>query len=255
MDLREHLSDLLSGKEKRKVDCIMEILVRIFCMIIGYCFGLIQTAYIYGKLHGIDIREHGSGNSGTTNALRVLGKKAGLVVFLGDLLKATAACVLARIIGTVFFPEIVYPMILWTGLGVVVGHNFPFFMHFQGGKGIAATAGVILGLLDWRIIVLCLAVFILCVAVTRYVSLGSLIVVTLFFISFIFLGYHGGIINPVTKTAYAGNELIESYIVIFLFAALAFYRHKANIVRLIHGNENKIFAKKTEAAGDGKEQK
>lgn len=132
MDLREHLSDLLSGKEKRKVDCIMEILVRIFCMIIGYCFGLIQTAYIYGKLHGIDIREHGSGNSGTTNALRVLGKKAGLVVFLGDLLKATAACVLARIIGTVFFPEIVYPMILWTGLGVVVGHNFPFFMHFQG---------------------------------------------------------------------------------------------------------------------------
>ena len=252
MDLREHLSDLLSGKEKRKVDCIMEILVRIFCMIIGYCFGLIQTAYIYGKLHGIDIREHGSGNSGTTNALRVLGKKAGLVVFLGDLLKATAACVLARIIGTVFFPEIVYPMILWTGLGVVVGHNFPFFMHFQGGKGIAATAGV---MLDWRIIVLCLAVFILCVAVTRYVSLGSLIVVTLFFISFIFLGYHGGIINPVTKTAYAGNELIESYIVIFLFAALAFYRHKANIVRLIHGNENKIFAKKTEAAGDGKEQK
>lgn len=255
MDLKGHLFGLLFGKEKRKVDNIMEILVRILCIIIGYCFGLIQTAYIYGKLHGIDIREHGSGNSGTTNALRVLGKKAGLVVFLGDLLKATAACVLARVIGTFFFPEIVYPMILWAGLGVVIGHNFPFYMHFQGGKGIAATAGVILGLLDWRIIVLCLAAFIICVAITRYVSLGSLIVVTLFLVSFIFLGFNGGFINPATKAAYAGNELIESYVVIFIFAALAFYRHKANIIRLIHGNENKIFAKKADAAEGTKEEK
>ena len=78
----------------------MDIIVRILCLVIGYFFGLIQTAYIYGRLHGMDIREYGSGNSGTTNALRVLGKKAGLVVFLGDLLKATAACVIARIIGT-----------------------------------------------------------------------------------------------------------------------------------------------------------
>lgn len=228
----------------------MEILVRILCIIIGYLFGLIQTAYIYGKMHGIDIREYGSGNSGTTNALRVLGKKAGLVVFLGDLLKATAACVLARVVGTLFFPDIVYPMILWSGLGVVIGHNFPFYMNFKGGKGIAATAGVILGLLDWRIIVLCLAVFIICVAVTRYVSLGSLIVVTLFLVSFIMLGFHGGIINPSTGIAYDGNELIESYIVILLFTTLAFYRHKANIVRLIHGNENKIFSKKEQDIQD-----
>lgn len=224
----------------------MEILVRILCVVIGYLFGLIQTAYIYGKIHGIDIREYGSGNSGTTNALRVLGKRAGLVVFIGDLMKATITCVLARIIGTAFFPDIVYPMILWAGLGVVIGHNFPFYMNFKGGKGIAATAGVILGLLDWRIIVLCLAVFIVSVVLTRYVSLGSLIVVTLFFGSFIFLGFHNGIINPGTGSAYAGKELMESYVIIFLFAALAFYRHKANIVRLIHGDENKIFSKKKE---------
>lgn len=233
----------------------MEIIVRILCVVIGYFFGLIQTAYLYGRLHGIDIREHGSGNSGTTNALRVLGKKAGLVVFLGDLLKATSACVIARIIGTVFFPDIVYPMILWAGLGVVVGHNFPFYMHFKGGKGIAATAGVILGLLDWRIIVLCLLVFIICVAVTRYVSLGSLIVVTLFLVSFIFLGYHGDIVNPSTNMAYAGNDLIESYVIIFIFAALAFYRHKANIVRLVRGEENKIFSKKPELAGEEENKK
>ena len=130
----------------------MDILVRILCVLIGYCFGIFQTAYIYGKLNGIDIREHGSGNAGTTNALRVLGKKAGLIVFLGDLLKAFIPCILARVVGIYFFPAIVIPMILWTGLGVVIGHNYPFYMHFKGGKGIAATGGVILGLLDFRIV-------------------------------------------------------------------------------------------------------
>lgn len=222
----------------------MEIFVRILCIVIGYCFGLIQTAYLYGKAHGIDIREHGSGNSGTTNALRVLGKKAGLIVFAGDLFKAVAACVIARIVGTMFFPDILYPMILWTGLGVVVGHNFPFYMNFKGGKGIAATAGVILGLLDWRIICVCLTAFLLTVVITRYVSLGSLIVVTLFFVSFLVLGYHGAIVNTALNEPYLGNELIESYVIIFLFASLAFYRHKANIVRLVQGNENKLFDKK-----------
>lgn len=224
----------------------MEIIIRILCIIIGYCFGLIQTAYIYGKLHGIDIREYGSGNSGTTNALRVLGKKAGLIVFLGDLLKAVVACVLARVIGTLFFPDILYPMILWSGLGVVIGHNFPFYMNFKGGKGIAATAGVVLGLLDWHIIVICLLAFILCVAITRYVSLGSLIVVTLFWVTFFVEGMHGAYVNPATQVAYTNQQLIESYVIIFLFAALAFYRHKANIVRLVHGQENKIFSKKPE---------
>lgn len=222
----------------------MDIIVRILCLVIGYFFGLIQTAYIYGRLHGMDIREYGSGNSGTTNALRVLGKKAGLVVFLGDLLKATAACVIARIIGTMYFPDILYPMILLAGLGVVIGHNFPFYMNFKGGKGIAATAGVILGLLDYRIILICLFAFIICVAVTRYVSLGSLVVVTLFFVSFAALGMNGMIVNPATGIAYEGSQLLESYIIIFIFAALAFFRHKQNIVRLIHGNENKLFDKK-----------
>lgn len=226
---------------------IMEIVVRILCVLVGYCLGLIQTAYLYGKAHGIDIREHGSGNSGTTNALRVLGKKAGLIVFAGDLFKAVAACVIARILGTMFFPDIVYPMILWAGMGVVIGHNFPFYMGFKGGKGIAATAGVILGILDWRIICICLAAFLLCVLITRYVSLGSLIVVVLFLASFIFLGYHGKIMNPALQEPYVGNDLIESYVIIFLFAALAFYRHKANIVRLVHGEENKIFDTKKEA--------
>lgn len=222
----------------------MEILVRILCVVVGYCFGMIQTAFIYGKMHGIDIREHGSGNSGTTNALRVLGKKAGLIVLLGDFFKAGLVCILARIIGTIFFPEILFPMILWGGLGVVLGHNFPFYMNFKGGKGIAATAGVIFGTLDWRLWIICLASFVICVAITRYVSLGSLIVVTLLFISFMLLGMTGNIQDPTTGMAYRGEELIECYIILFLFGALAFERHKANIIRLIHGEENKIFAKK-----------
>lgn len=226
----------------------MNILVQILCVIMGYAFGLIQTAYIYGKFHGIDIREYGSGNSGTTNALRVLGKKAGLVVFLGDLGKAVAACVIARLIGVYFFPDMMYSLILLAGFGVVLGHNFPFYMHFKGGKGIAATAGVILGLLDWRIIVVCLASFLICVILTRYVSLGSLIVVTLFFSMFLYLGMTGKLMNPVTNEAYTNRNLIESYIIIFLFGALAFYRHKANIIRLIHGEENKIFSKKPEVS-------
>ena len=222
----------------------MEILVRIVCIAMGYSFGLFQTAYLYGRLHGIDIREHGSGNAGTTNALRVLGKKAGFVVFLGDLLKATIACLIGRAIGMLFYPDLIYPLILWSGLGVVIGHNFPFYMNFKGGKGIASTAGVILGLFDYRIILICLVAFMLCVLITRYVSLGSLIVVVLFFISFLVLGLTGRIENPSTHLADSGKPMYESYIIIFIFASLAFYRHKANIIRLVHGNENKIFSKK-----------
>lgn len=222
----------------------MSVVIRVLCVLAGYCFGLFQTAFLYGKAHGIDIRDHGSGNAGTTNALRVLGKKAGLIVFVGDLSKAIIACVIARVVAMSYFPDMIYPMVLWVGLGVVIGHNFPCYMGFKGGKGIAATAGVIAGLLDYRIILICLVAFIICVAITRYVSLGSLIVVTLFFASFVVLGCTHHILNPVTHMYYYGGELLESYIVIFIFAALAFWRHKANIVRLIHGEENKVFDKK-----------
>lgn len=206
--------------------------------------GLIQTSYIYGRIHGIDIRDYGSGNAGTTNALRVLGKKAGLIVLLGDFCKAVIACIIARVIAVNYFPYMIFPMILWAGFGVVIGHNYPFYMKFKGGKGIAATAGVILGILDWRIIVICLAAFIVTVCITRYVSLGSLIVVSLLFLSFTILGMTGHIINPAVGVAYEGAELIESYIILFLFGGLAFYRHKANIIRLAHGQENKIFSDK-----------
>ena len=158
----------------------MMILARILCLAGGYLCGLLQTSYIYGRLNGIDIREYGSGNAGTTNALRVLGKKAGLVVFLGDVFKAIIAAVIVRLVMKGIYPNETYMFIAYAGFGVVLGHNFPFYLKFKGGKGIAATAGVVLGFLDPVIILTCLVIFTVAVAITRYVSLGSILMVTTF---------------------------------------------------------------------------
>lgn len=147
----------------------MEIAIRVICLVGGYGVGLIQTAYIYGRLKGVDIRKYGSGNAGTTNALRVLGKKAGLIVFLGDFLKGIVACSLTHVILGQLGIGNAYMFVLYTGLGVVLGHNFPFYMQFKGGKGIAASGGMIVGLWDWRLVVILLAAFIISVVITRYV--------------------------------------------------------------------------------------
>ncbi len=216
----------------------MNILARFVCLVCGYLFGIIQTAYIYGRLHGIDIRQHGSGNSGTTNALRVLGKKAGLIVFLGDLLKGVVACSLTHIIlDMVNLPGVSdnkYLFVLYMGFGVVLGHNFPFYMQFKGGKGIAATSGMIIGLWDWRLIVILLAVFIISVAVTKYVSVGSILIMSGFFILYTIFAIMGDY-NFADKA-----KLIESIVVAAVIAGLAIFRHRANIKRLIAGTENKL---------------
>ena len=216
----------------------MNILARFVCLICGYLFGIIQTAYIYGRLHGIDIRQHGSGNSGTTNALRVLGKKAGLIVFLGDLLKGVVACSLTHIIlDMVNLPGVSdnkYLFVLYMGFGVVLGHNFPFYMQFKGGKGIAATSGMIIGLWDWRLIVILLAVFIISVAVTKYVSVGSILIMSGFFILYTIFAIMGDY-NFAERA-----KLIESIVVAGVIAGLAIFRHRANIKRLIAGTENKL---------------
>ena len=99
---------------------------RVICLVMGYVFGLFQTGYLYGKMNHIDIRNYGSGNSGTTNALRVMGKKAGLIVFAGDFLKTVFACLAARIIFKGSPDTDLY--VLYAGLGVVLGHNFPCYL-------------------------------------------------------------------------------------------------------------------------------
>ena len=128
---------------------------KLLCIIIGYAFGLFQTGFIIGKIHNIDIREYGSGNSGTTNAMRTLGKKYGFITYFGDALKAVFAVILTYFIFRDICAGHMMVIALYTGLGVVLGHNFPFYMHFKGGKGIAVSFGVLLALFPiWKPVLL-----------------------------------------------------------------------------------------------------
>ncbi len=203
---------------------------RLICLAIGYVFGMFQTGYFYGKMNHIDIRNFGSGNAGTTNTLRTLGWKAGVITFVGDCLK----CVLAVFIVKLIFAENatadLYAM--YAGLGVVLGHNYPCYLGFKGGKGIAATAGLVLA--TNPVMFLSIAtVFILIVVITKYVSLGSLIIMILFAIEVFVYGCNGGF-------ALTHHERIELYVVTLVLVGLAFWRHRANIKRLLSGTENKM---------------
>lgn len=208
---------------------------RAICLGMGYLFGLFQTGYLYSKAHHMDIRKYGSGNSGSTNVLRVMGVKAGLIVFLGDAFKMIFACLLTRYLFR-DQPEMMYVYLMYTGFGVVLGHNYPFYMGFRGGKGIAASAGL-LASTDWRVMLVCLVVFIATVAITRYVSLGSIFVMILFFIGMVFFGSRGDF-------GIAAASLPEFYGMVFLISAMGIWRHHSNIKRLLTGTENKFGAKK-----------
>lgn len=209
---------------------------RLVCLIIGYAFGLFQTAFFYGKAHGIDIREHGSGNSGTTNALRVLGKKAGLIVLLGDCLKCIFAVCVCRLIYGESHADMIYLLCIYTAAGAILGHNFPFYMGFKGGKGIAATAGLILSFHP-SFIPVGVVLFFGAFFITHYVSLGSLLVYLGFVIQIIVSGQMG-------LFGMEQGLLIEMYIIAFLLAVMAYWKHRENIVRLIHGEERKTYLTK-----------
>ena len=208
-------------------------MIRVLCVFIGYVFGAFQTAFFYGKLHGIDIREHGSGNAGTTNTLRVLGTKAGLIVFAGDMLKSILAILLVRLLFNDNYPGMEMLLTVYTGAGCVLGHNYPFYMKFKGGKGIATTGGMMIAA-NWLYIPVGLVLFFTDFFLTHLVSLGSLLLYLGFFVQTVVMGELGifGATRPI---------LIEIYVVVFLLTALAFYKHRANIVRLLHGNERKTY--------------
>ena len=220
---------------------------RIICLVIGYVFGMFQTAYIYGKLHGIDIRDYGSGNAGTTNTMRVLGTKAGLLVLLCDIVKCILAVVVTDLIFGESHPDMLYLLKIYAATGAILGHNFPFYLHFKGGKGIAATAGMILSFHPYLIpmgVILFFGAFF----TTHYVSLGSLLVYAGFFIELIVLGQMDIFGMP-------QNLLIEMYIIAGVLTIMAYYKHRGNIKRLLSGTERKTYLthKKKDGQGTQKE--
>ena len=203
---------------------------RIICLLIGYLFGIIQTGFIYGKMNKIDIQNHGSGNAGATNTLRTLGWRAGATTFIGDMLKAVIAVSIARFIFADSPCSMLYGM--YAGLGVVLGHNYPFYLKFKGGKGIASSVGLMLAI-DPVIFLTILAIFLVIFLTTKYVSLGSLICMLVFAVELIIMGQTG-------KYGVATNCLYEMYGVAIVLTALGWWRHRANIQRLLKGTENKI---------------
>lgn len=206
---------------------------RLVCLFIGYVFGLFQTSYLYGRLHGIDIRNYGSGNAGTTNMLRTLGTSAGVITFVGDMCKCILAVLLVKMLFGENCADRLTLLSIYTAAGVILGHNFPFYLGFHGGKGIAATAGLILSL-HLPLTLIALVVFAVTLLTTHYVSLGSLLVYTVFMVGLVCYGQTGAFSMP---QAY----LNEMYLIAALLTLLAFFMHRGNIRRLIHKEERKTY--------------
>lgn len=213
---------------------------RLICVLTGYICGLFQTGYIVGKIKGIDIREHGSGNAGTTNILRTMGIKYALIVLLGDALKCGLAILITTLIFRDSYGDILRLLFLYASFGVILGHNFPFYMGFKGGKGIAATAGFIIFGLSPIMTLVGIIVFFSIFFITHYVSLGSILLyVALVACSFVFM-----------KTDFYGwtemgmsSLYMEYCIVIIIMMIMMLIRHKDNIKRLLAGNERKTYLK------------
>ena len=212
---------------------MLEILI---VLILSYLVGSLPTAIIAGKiLKKIDIRDHGSGNAGATNVLRVLGWKAALVVLLIDMLKGYAAVTwIVDIIPDVYDIDTKAIYQIMAGAAVICGHIWTIFAGFKGGKGVGTAAGVFFGLQPIPVFI-CLLVFIGIVYRTKYVSLGSMIsallLPTILLVQYFFLG------KPVP---------IAHSVIAVLLAVLIFIMHRENINRLVEGNENKISFKKGE---------
>lgn len=196
-------------------------MLRILVLLIGYGVGCVQSAFIVGKLHGIDIRKHGSGNAGTTNVLRTLGGKAGATVFLVDFLKCFLTTVIIYHIFN-YFDLDGFLYAAYGGAGVILGHNFPFYLKFKGGKGIACSMGLITALNIPLGIIICVSGFLVAI-VSKYISLASISAAILVPLVYFLAGIRG-----------------EVLIIVLFLALLALFQHRANIKRLIKGEENKF---------------
>ena len=228
------------------------MIIRVLAVLIGYLFGNFETSVLVAKKKGINIREHGSGNAGTTNALRVMGSKAGVLTFLGDFGKMMLAFLTVWLIFGLKNPDMILLLKLYTGIGVILGHDFPFHMGFHGGKGIAVT-GSLMMLLDWRTGLVAFVLFVGILWFTCYASLASLVMVTVD--SVLFLVLCGCRVIPMGTLGFA-----EAAVLIGIVWCLALIMHAENIKRLLAGKENKIFLasyfeKRDEKRGEKREER
>ncbi|UII28450.1 glycerol-3-phosphate 1-O-acyltransferase PlsY [Fulvivirga maritima] len=202
----------------------------IIAILLSYLLGSIPSAVWFGKaLYGIDVREHGSGNPGATNTFRVLGKKAGIIVMLADIVKGMAASSVAVILMNLQFIDeknlVTFKLIL--GVIGVVGHIFSVFLHFKGGKGVATLLGMMIAI-HYEVALLCIVVFVVTLLISKYVSLSSII---------------GTLSFPAMLLFVPRFQTSEPLLVIFgffLFIVIVWTHHK-NIRRIMEGHENKTY--------------
>lgn len=208
----------------------------LIAVLVGYLLGSIPTGYVVARAKGVDIRSAGSGNIGATNVFRILGTPAGILVLLVDAAKGWIAVLIGmRMIWPWIAPDVVTGTAEWlgvaAGVAAVLGHNYTFWLGFKGGKGIATSAGVLAGLVPLALLV-ALGVWIAVVVLSRYVSLASIL---------------GAFVLPFAVWFWRYSTLMIT--ITALLAAMAIYKHKSNIQRLLKGTENKVGKKKKPATG------
>lgn len=207
--------------------------------VIAYLIGSVNFSVIISKkMAGFDVREKGSGNAGSTNVLRTVGKKAAALTLLCDILKGVVSVLIALLVGVIAGESANAAIVVEiAALAVVIGHTFPVFFGFRGGKGVATSLGVIL-IVNWKIGLICLVFALSLMALTRIVSLGSISASVLFAVLTMFI-----------RDSYIGGIDFDFSFIIFgiLLAALVIYNHRSNLKRIINGTENKLSFKKKEA--------
>ena len=212
--------------------------------IIAYCIGSINFSVILSKkMAGFDVREKGSGNAGSTNVLRTVGKKAAAITLVCDILKGVVAILIALLVGLIAGESASKAILVEVAaLAVVLGHTFPVFFGFRGGKGVATSLGIIL-LVNWKIGLICLVFALALMALTRMVSLGSISASVLFAVLTMFI----------TDSYVAGIEHDFSFVVFgVLLAAFVIFNHRSNLKRILNGTENKLNFKKKEEKSEVK---
>ena len=201
--------------------------------LVAYLLGSISFSIILSKkMAGFDVREKGSGNAGATNMLRSVGKKAAALTLLGDALKGVVAILFAVIVGAIAKNSDKALLVQLAGILVVVGHTFPIFYGFKGGKGVATSLGVLL-MTNWKIGLICLVFALVLMALTKMVSMGSVGAAILFPVLVLFI-----------NTNFIVTEGSGYFVYSIILALLVAFNHRSNIQRILNGTENKLSFKK-----------